>query len=147
MTIREIIQAKGSHVVSMWPEHTLGDAIRRCDEKNVASIVITSHAGRTMGILTDRLALKGLSRYGAAAMNRPVTEFMLSPAPTCGFADSVAEVARRMTTDRFRHMVVVENGAVAGLVSMGDLVKAKLRDADMESRILRERALSRLAAE
>jgi CBS domain-containing protein len=53
----------------------------------------------------------------------------------------------RMTNDRFRHVVVVENGTVVGIVSIGDLVKAKLRDADLESRILRERALSRLAAE
>ncbi|MGD9802241.1 MAG: CBS domain-containing protein [Hyphomicrobiaceae bacterium] len=147
MIIREIIQAKGSHVISMWPEHTLGEAIRRCDESNVSSIVITSHAGHTIGILTDRLALKGLARYGAAAMNRLVTEFMLSPAPTCGLGDSVTEIMHRMTYDRFRHAVVVENGTVVGIVSIGDLVKAKLRDADLESRILRERALSRLAAE
>jgi CBS domain-containing protein len=147
MTIREIIKAKGSHVISMWPEHTLDDAIRRCDENNVSSIVITDHTGRTIGIVTDRLALNALARFGTRAMHRPVTAFMLSPAPTCRLDDSVTEIMRRMTLERVRHVVVIENGAVAGIVSIGDLVKAKLRDADLESRILRERALSRLAAE
>ncbi|MGE0768843.1 MAG: CBS domain-containing protein [Hyphomicrobiaceae bacterium] len=147
MTMREIIQAKGCHVLSMWPEHTLDDAIRRCDENHVSSIVITDHSGHTIGILTDRLALKALARHGTAAMQRPVTAFMMSPAPTCRPEDTVTEIMYRMTHDRFRHVVVVENGAVAGIVSIGDLVKARLRDADLESRILRERALSRLAAE
>jgi signal-transduction protein with cAMP-binding, CBS, and nucleotidyltransferase domain len=147
MTIREIIRAKGSHVISMWPEYTLGDAIQRCDQNNVSSIVITDHSGHTIGIMTDRLALKALARHGTGAMNHRVTEYMLSPAPTCTLDDSVTEIMYRMTHDRFRHVVVVQNGAVVGIVSIGDLVKAKLRDADLESRILRERALSRLAAE
>jgi CBS domain-containing protein len=147
MTIREIIQAKGSHVITMWPEHTLGDAVRRCDENNISSIVITDHSGHTLGIITDRLAIKALARRGIGAMNHRVTEYMQSPAPTCAPDDSVTEIMFRMTNDRFRHVVVVQNGTVVGIVSIGDLVKAKLRDADLESRILRERALSRLAAE
>ncbi|MEZ5818879.1 MAG: CBS domain-containing protein [Hyphomicrobiaceae bacterium] len=147
MTIREIIHTKGSHVLSMWPEHSLEDAIRRCDQQNVSSIVITDHSGQTIGMITDRLALRALARYGTRAMTRPVTDFMMSPAPTCRLDDTVTEIMFRMTHDRFRHVVVIDQGKVAGIVSIGDLVKAKLHDADLESRILRERALSRLAAE
>lgn len=147
MNIREIIQTKGSHVITMWPERTLGDAIRRCNENHIASIVITDHAGQTLGIVTDRLALKAISRHGPAALDRPVTEAMQSPAPTCGLEDAVTEIMYRMTQDRFRHVVVVHTGSVVGIVSIGDLVKAQLQEADLERRILRERALSRIAAE
>ena len=147
MTIREIIHAKGAHVVTMWPEHTVAEAIERCDQYNVSSVVITDHQGHAIGIVTDRLALRALARRGARAMSDRVTDIMLSPPPMCGLDDRVTGIMQRMTDERIRHVVVVEDGAIVGIVSIGDLVKAKLRDADLESRVLRERALSRLAAE
>lgn len=147
MTIREILHGKGAHVVAMWPEHSVADAVARCDERNVSSVVITSHDGRAIGLVTDRHILKALARKGTRAIGLPVTEIMLSPPPTCQLDDSVTEIMRRMTDERVRHVVVVEEGRIAGVVSIGDLVKSKLRDADLESRVLRERALSRLAAE
>jgi CBS domain-containing protein len=147
MNIREIIQAKGAHVLSMWPERTLGDAIRRCNENNVASIVVTDHAGHAIGIVTDRLALSAIARHGPGALHKPVSEVMHSPAPTCRLDDSITEVMYRMTQERFRHAVVTDGGKPIGIVSIGDLVKGKLRDADLESRVLRERALGHIAAE
>jgi len=147
MNIREIIQAKGSHVLAMWPEHSLADAIRACDEHNVSSIVITDHTGHAIGIVTDRLVMRALARRGTGAMGRRVTDFMLSPAPTCRLDDSITEIMYRMTQDRFRHVVVLHGGRVAGIVSIGDLVKARLREADLERRVLRERALGHIAAE
>jgi len=147
MHIRDIIRVKGSHVLSMWPEHTIGDAIRRCHENNVASVVISDHGGRTLGIVTDQLALKALARFGAAALDRPVTDIMHSPAPICRLDDSITEIMYRMTQDRIRHVVVLDGGKPAGIVSIGDLVKARLREADLESRVLRERALGHIAAE
>lgn len=147
MTIREILREKGTLVVSMWPEHTIGDAIRRCDERNISAVVITDHDGRAIGIVNDRDALKALAKQDFRAMAMPVTQIMRSPPPTCGPDASATDVLRRMTHDRFRHVVVTEDGRMIGLVSIGDLVKSKLRNADLESRVLRERALSRLAAE
>lgn len=147
MTIREILHDKGTHVVSMWPEHTVADVIARCDERNISSVVITDHNGAARGIVSDRDALRALARHGTRAMNLRVTEIMKSPAPTCTPDDTATEILRRMTNERYRHAVVTDSGRIAGLVSIGDLVKSKLRDADLESRVLRERALSRLAAE
>lgn len=147
MTIREILHDKGTHVVSMWPEHTVADAVARCDERNIASVVITDHGGAAIGIVSDRDALRALARHGTRAMGLRVTEIMKSPPPTCGLEDTVTEILRRMTNERFRHMVVVDGNRIAGVISIGDLVKSKLRDLDLESRVLRERALSRLAAE
>jgi CBS domain-containing protein len=147
MTIREILHDKGAHVVSMWPEHTVADAIARCDERNISSVVITDHDGTAIGVVSDRDALRALARHGTRAMGLRVTEVMKSPAPTCGLDDTVTDILGRMTYERIRHVVVTDGGRIAGVVSIGDLVKSKLRDADLESRVLRERALSRLAAE
>lgn len=147
MIIREILHEKGSHVVSMWPEHTVSDVIARCDERNISSVVITDHSGAAIGVVSDRDALRALARYGTRAMGMRVTEVMKNPAPSCSPDETVTEIMRRMTNERFRHVVVTEGGRVTGLVSIGDLVKSKLRDLDLESRVLRERALSRLAAE
>jgi CBS domain-containing protein len=147
MTIREILNDKGAYVYAMWPEHTVADAIARCDERNISSVVITDHEGTPIGLVSDRDALRALARHGTRAMNFRVTEIMKSPAPTCSLDDSVTEILRRMTYERIRHVVVTDSGRVVGVVSIGDLVKSKLRDADLESRVLRERALSKLAAE
>src|SRR5690606_1866240 len=124
-----------------------GDAIRRCNEHNVASIVISDHEGRTMGIVTDRLALRAIARHGPNALHRRVTDVMQSPAPTCRLDDTITEIMYRMTQARDRRVVVVDRGRVTGIVSIGDLVKARIREADLESRVLRERALGHIAAE
>ncbi len=147
MTIREIIHEKGGQVVSIWPEHSLADVIQRCDEHHISSIVVTEHDGRAVGIVTDRDALRALARHGVRALQMRVTDVMRSPAPSCSVDDSVTAIMHRMTWDRIRHMLVIDGSRMVGLVSIGDLVKSKLRDADLESRVLRDRALSRIAAE
>ena len=147
MTIREIINEKGAQVVSIWPEHSLTDVIQRCEEHHISSVVVSEHDGQAVGIVTDRDALRALARHGVRAMQMRVTEVMRSPAPICGLDDSVTDILHRMTWDRMRHMVVVDGLHIVGIVSIGDLVKSRLRDADLESRVLRDRALSRIAAE
>lgn len=147
MTIQEIVKDKGPQVITIWPEHTLADAIVRCEENNISSVVVIDHDGSPIGIITDKDALRALARHGVKAMQMPVTQAMRSPAPTCGLLESVTDVLHRMTWDRVRHVLVMDASRLVGLVSIGDLVKSKLRDADIESRVLRERALSRLAAE
>jgi CBS domain-containing protein len=147
MRIREILLEKGTNVVSMWPEHTVADAIARCDERNISAVVITDHNGAAIGLVSDRDALRALARRGTRALTLRVTEIMKTPPPTCHPDDSVTDILGRMTYERIRHVVVIDGGRMAGVVSIGDLVKSKLRDADLESRVLRERNLSRLAAE
>ena len=71
---------------------------------------------------------------------------MQSPVPTCLPGDSVDEAMRRMTSDRIRHLVVMDGGRISGIVSIGDLVKARISDAEMESKVLRDLALGRIAA-
>ncbi len=147
MLISEILAEKGNYVVSKWPEHTLEDVIAEYSARNISSVVITAHDGSPIGLVSDRDALRALARHGEKAFRLRVTNVMQQPPPLCQLDDSATSVLQTMTVKRIRHVIVVDGHRLAGLVSIGDLVKAKLRDADLESKVLRERALSRLAAE
>jgi CBS domain-containing protein len=147
MTIRDVLADKGHRVETIWPERTVADVIARFDDRGISSVVVTDHAGQPIGIVTDRDVLRGLARRGAKVLTLPVHEFMQSPVPTCRTENTVAEIMHRMTLERIRHVAVVDDQGLKGIVSIGDLVKSRLQDADLESRVLREQALSRLAME
>jgi len=147
MRIRDILDEKGRRVETIWPEHSLADVLARYNERNISSVVVTDHQGRPIGIVTDREVIRALAHRGLSGLQIAVTEVMQSPAPACRSEDTVTAIMHRMTFDRIRHIIVLDEGRLAGIVSIGDILKSRLRDADMESRVLRERLLSRMAAE
>jgi CBS domain-containing protein len=147
MTLTEVLAHKGRHVVTLWTNHTLADAVRLFDERSVSSVVIVDPERRPLGIVTDRDAVHAIARHGPSALAMGVTHVMNSPVPGCSADTTVNQALVRMTNDRLRHLVVMSGEAMAGVVSIGDLVKVRLDDADMEGRVLREMALSHMAAE
>jgi CBS domain-containing protein len=147
MRISQVLDQKGSRVEILWSTHALRDAVKKLDERNIASVVITHPRGMALGILTDRDIIRALARRGSLALEEPVSEAMRTPLPVCGRSDTVADVLRYMTDKRFRHVVVKEDDRIVGLVSIGDLVKIRLDDAELESKVLRERALGQMALE
>ncbi len=146
MKIRDVLGDKGRHVVTVWPDKRLDHIPRIFDERNIASAVVVDHASKPLGIVSDREVLRALARHGIAALERPVSDVMQSPAPSCSPDDTVNDVLRIMTENRVRHVLVLEERAMVGIVSIGDLVKFRLKDAELENRVLRELALTRLAA-
>lgn len=148
MRISHVLTRKGSNVVSVWRTRAIKDVIALFDERNIASVLITE-PGETapVGIASDRSIIHALARGGAAALDQPISTASRPVVPTCRPDDRVSEVLRRMTDDRVRHMVVMDGPRIAGLVSIGDLVKIRLEDAEIEGRVLRERALSQMASE
>lgn len=147
MNVGDILKAKGDRVETIWPERTLADALARCDERGISSVVVTNHAGSPLGLVTDRDMLRAINGRGGDALRLPTSLIMQSPAPACRADDTVAQIMHRMTFDRIRHLVVLDGEHLIGIVSIGDLLKSRLQDADLESRVLRERALSRIATE
>ena len=145
MKIRDVLGDKGRHVVTVWPDKQLDQIPRIFDERNIASVVVVDHGGKPLGIVTDREVLRALARYGTAALERSVSEVMQSPAPSCHTDDTVNAVLRIMTEARVRHVLVMQDQRMAGIVSIGDLVKFRLKDAELENSVLRELALNRLA--
>jgi CBS domain-containing protein len=143
--ISDVLADKGAHIVTVWPDKRLDRIPPLFDERGIASVVVADHAGRPIGIFTDRELVRALARHGPAALDFPVSHVMLSPPPACSPEHSVSDVLRQMTENRVRHVLVMRDNAMAGIVSIGDLVKIRLDDAELENRILREMALARLA--
>jgi CBS domain-containing protein len=145
MRISDVLADKGAHVVTVWPDVLLDHATQVFDRHAIASVVVVDHSNRVLGLFTDRELVRAVARHGAAALELPVRQAMLAPAPSCSPDDTVYDVLRIMTDNRVRHVLVLRDGAVAGIVSIGDLVKIRLSDAELENRVLREIALARLA--
>jgi CBS domain-containing protein len=151
--ISDVLAEKGGHVVTVWPDKRLGHVPLLFDAHGIASVVVIDHAGRPVGIVTDRELVRALARHGVSALDLPVPLVMLSPPPSCTPEHSVGDVLRQMTENRVRHVVVMRGGdmggdvggGMVGVVSIGDLVKIRLDDAELENRVLREMALARLA--
>jgi CBS domain-containing protein len=147
MRIEHVLEQKGSRVETLWNTKSLRDAVAVLDARNIASIVITDPHGVPLGIVTDRDIIRALARRGAIAMEDRITQAMATPLPVCALQDTVSDVLRAMTNNRYRHAVVLHGGQLAGVVSIGDLVKVRLDDAELEGRVLRERALGQMAFE
>lgn len=147
MRIAEVLTGKAKGVVTLWPNHALADAVRLFDTRNVSSVVIVDPERRPLGLVTDRDTVRALARHGPDALAMEVTHVMASPAPACSPETTVAQALARMTADRIRHLVVIAGEEMIGVVSIGDLVKVRLEDAEIEGRVLRDMALGRLVAE
>jgi CBS domain-containing protein len=144
--ISDVVADKGGHVVTVWPDTRLGYVTQLLDTRNIASVVVVDRSGRQQGIVSDRELVRALARHGAQALELRASQVMLSPAFACAPGDTVGEVLRLMTDNRTRHVLVLRDGDMVGLVSIGDLVKIRLTDAELENRVLREMALARLAS-
>lgn len=147
MKIRDVVAAKGSQVETVAPDMRLDKVLKLLDERNIAAAVVVDKAKHPLGMIFDRLLIRLLSRRGPDVLKMTVGEVMLTPAPSCNPDMKVSQAMRIMTDDRVRHLVVMSDDGIAGVVSIGDLVKSRLSDADLEARVLREMALSKLAAE
>ena len=147
MRISDVLAAKGRRVVTIRPEKRLDQIPTLFDDQSIASVVEADVHGRPLGIVTDRLFIRAMARHGMRAMELTVADAMETPAPSCSPADSVSEALRLMTEQRVRHLIVIEHGHMAGIVSIGDLVKNRLHDAELESKVLRDMALRQMASQ
>lgn len=147
MKIQDVVAAKGTQVETVPPDMRLDKVLRLLDERNIAAAVVVDKARHPVGMIFDRLLIRLLSRRGADVLKLTVGEVMLTPAPSCSPDMRVQTAMRIMTDERVRHLVVMSDDGISGIVSIGDLVKSRLTDADLEARVLRELALSKLAAE
>jgi CBS domain-containing protein len=145
MKISDVLASKGRRVETVWPSKRLDQIPQLFDERNISSAVVVDPAGKPLGIITDRLIIHALAKRGASALHLTAEDVMASPLPSCVPEDGVSTALRKMTDERIRHLVVMSGGAMLGIVSIGDLVKIRLQDADLEARVLREVALAHLS--
>ena len=143
MTVKAILAHKGNEVVTIGPAATLCDAVKVLDLHRIGAVVITDAEKRILGILSERDIVRTLAHNirvagGCQLCNEPVETVMTREVATCKQSDTVYELMARMTTGKFRHVPVIDNGRLAGIVSIGDVVKYRLAEMAFESNALRQ---------
>ena len=137
MTVRAILDTKGHQVQSVEPGAKLAAAIKILSERRIGAVLVMSQ-GRIEGILSERDIVRVLGERGASALDEPVSSVMTRRVVSCREKDTVSEIMETMTNGKFRHLPVVEDGKVAGLISIGDVVKWRVNEYEREQEALRE---------
>ena len=137
MTVRSILNTKGHQIVSVEPDAKLSAAIKLLAEKKICAVLVMNQS-RLEGILSERDIVRVLGERGAGALDAPVSEVMTRKVVTCKETDTVAALMEMMTTGKFRHLPVVDNGKVVGLISIGDMVKRRVQEYEAEQAALRD---------
>jgi CBS domain-containing protein len=143
MYVREVLARKGSEVKRIAPEQALKVAAALMRLERVGSLVVAGSEGELGGIVSEKDILRAIVDVGPEALDRMVSDFMEARPITCGPEDTVARVASMMTLYRVRHVPVVEGGRVQGIISIGDVVKQRFEEMELERDTLRDLALSR----
>lgn len=138
MSLKMILQRKGGEPVAVPPTATVADAIHAMHENRVGSVIVSNKDGTPAGIFTERDVLTLCAEGRTDFANMSIRPCMVCDMTTGHPGDSVSEVLAIMTVKRFRHMPVVEEEKMVGVVSIGDLVKAQLDELAEEARALRE---------
>lgn len=138
MTVSQILAQKGRHVSTLRPSHDLRDAVNLLSAEHIGSLVITDEDGRMMGILSERDVVRAIAHRGCEALDDAVSTVMTRNVETGREDESVISVVQRMSQGRFRHMPILKDGCLVGMVSTGDAVKFRLAQMEQEQSALRE---------
>lgn len=142
MTVSIILAGKGREVVTIEPNATVAAAIDLLAQKRIGAVLILGADRRISGILTERDIVRVLAERGAAALNDPVSAAMTRKVSTCHENETIASIMERMTEGKFRHVPVIDQGRLAGIVSIGDVVKHRLQEMERDSAAMRDYILT-----
>jgi CBS domain-containing protein len=137
MTVRAILDSKGHQIQSVGPDAKLSAAIKILGERRIGAVLVMSE-GRLEGILSERDIVRVLGERGAAVLDEPVNAVMTRKVVSCRPSDTVSAIMEMMTLGKFRHLPVIEDNKVVGLISIGDVVKWRVGEYEREQEALRE---------
>ncbi len=138
MMVEEILRAKGRDIVTMRRDAKVAEAARLLKEKRIGAVVISDDGARVLGILSERDIVHALVDFAAAALEMRVSELMTQEVVTCAPEDNIAGLMARMTERRIRHLPVVKDGVLGGMVSIGDVVKGRIEEVETEASAMRD---------
>lgn len=136
MNVTGILEAKGRSVETIRPDAPVGLAIHRLSDKRIGALVVSPDGRRVDGVLAERDVVRALAHHGPRLIEMPVAKVM-SPAVTCHPDSSIRDAMATMTRTRHRHLPVVDGEHLVGLVSIGDVVKHRLEEMELEASVLR----------
>ena len=137
MSVESILRRKGTEVATIAADVSVKRAADWLQAKNIGALVVTS-GNAILGLVSEREIVHAISRYGEAATSKPVSEIMRHGVITVSPAETVSHAMNLMTRHRVRHMPVVHDGKLAGIISIGDVVKHRLDDLEAETHVLRD---------
>lgn len=135
MRISDVLRNKGASVATITPETSVSGLLTELSVHNIGAMVVVSPDG-VAGIVSERDVVRKLHELGAELLTRPVSEIMTTLVATCAPSDTLDSLSVLMTTNRVRHVPVVENGRLAGIVSIGDVVKTRMEELEREQQQL-----------
>lgn len=137
MVIAGILKHKGSHVMSVAPTATVAEVVHLLTTRRIGAVLVVDETNQLRGILSERDIVRSLAERGAGTLELTASQLMTSEVQTATPQTSIGEAMTMMTVGRFRHVPVVEDDRLVGLVSIGDVVKAKIGEAEQEVDSLR----------
>jgi CBS domain-containing protein len=143
MNVDGILRAKGANVVTIRPDASVGQLVDGLREERIRAMVVSEDGRTVLGIVSERDVVRGLADRGARILEVPVAELMTRQVFSCTPQDSVKHVMEEMTRRRIRHLPVITDGALSGIVSIGDVVKNRLEEMETETNVLREAYIGR----
>ncbi|MDO8878721.1 MAG: CBS domain-containing protein [Pseudolabrys sp.] len=138
MNVKTILAAKGGDIISIEPSADLAAAARLLSTHRIGSVIIRGAGGRLAGILSERDIVRAMAEHGVDAFSVSVGQVMTRNVMTCGENDTIADIMERMTSGKFRHMPVLRDGELIGLVSIGDVVKQRVEECEHDAEALRD---------
>ncbi|WP_119730667.1 CBS domain-containing protein [Thermomonospora amylolytica] len=132
MRISDILRKKGSAVATVRPDATVRELLARLAELNIGAVVVSPDGAAIAGIVSERDVVRRLHERGAALLDAPVSQIMTEQVRTCAPEAAVADLRKTMTEHRIRHVPVVSDGRMVGLVSIGDVVKSAIDELETE---------------
>ena len=137
MTVNAILKTKGDNVFVLGPDESVEAAAALLTTRRIGAVLVVGPEGEILGILSERDIVRGIAEQGAAVLSRPVRVLMTGEVLRCARGDTVADIMALMTARRIRHLPVVEEGRLVGVVSIGDVVKIHIADKELEADSLR----------
>ena len=143
MHVSGLLKNKGKpKVITIGPDETMEAAARLLHEKHIGALIVRGDDGAVAGVLSERDIARGIAVSGAASLTMAVRDFMTSKVVSCKTTDSIAAVMKMMSAGRFRHVPVIEDDELKGMVSIGDVVKHRLEESEQEANDLRDYVLA-----
>ena len=135
--VSAVLKHKGHHVVTVAPHQTVTSVVKVLTQNRIGAAPVINEEGQLVGIISERDIIRGMSEHADAVLTLPADQLMTRDVRTCSSEDQLVELMQVMTLQRIRHLPVIQNGALQGIVSIGDVVKQRLEEVQSEAEELR----------
>lgn len=142
MQVKEMLKAKRADVITAKPTDTIDTLTHLLALEKIGAVVVAVGDKTVIGIISERDIIRGLAVHGPSLLAMRITEIMTHDVLTCNLDDNIKDIMRRMTIRRIRHLPVVENNQLVGLISIGDIVKNRLDLMELEANVLRDQLVA-----